>query len=843
MSASTPTPAARKAAAANNDTARMNGGVPVESSSKPMPNGNSKDTKPDWSGPAPVTGTSTGAPFGGSGDVSPTARLNMRLSGHASRFEPTKPSPINFLNRGSTEDDDGQPTIVDGSNTKPMGEKGRGKLTASLPPAPIGTHNGTPSPSIAPVTFTTDTGPQVEWKGGHYIRIQAIAKDTYAECSNVLFNEMHWKNKVTGQKSSGASNSKHLTVYMRFDHVNDAEQAENDVSMVNQAWVVKHVTQTEYAAAQGTGSRNDTSFFDGQLLFVAVFNGNLNEIKTGHVIKTVKNLAAHFGEVLAFNEGIQTTSTEWHFRVEYARISDARKALHEMNRSSTYCFEDWSVTARKLPEPHAVAVAPLDAGFAALTLTPSKHADGTTTSPTGRTAWALDANGKPVAKPAAITVPKVSNPGEPVSAGAVVQLRDYRMESSPLPNSSRYFGSIDANVNRNGSWSGGEIARSRRNGGIGEDNEPQMVNLDRIRDGVDVRTTIMLRNVPNGWNFGDLKKCLDITSAGKYDFSYLRIDFQFNTNVGYAFVNFIDPEDIVDFVNQNVNKEWCPGYHPRKIAQVSYATVQGIDCLIEKFRNSAIMAEFSDYRPKLWHVPADVAAGECTPDAVGQERAFPGPNNFSKQQRSLDNAGTLGLYQPRNRNGNANGERNRRSNYDRGTTHQLQEDAAYQHGPMSPYNDNYAFNAPRAPIGAPPQFIAPPMMPYGYSPMPAGYYNGYPVQYGQNEGFDPVAYGGYPGHGGYPGGYGPMAHYNPAARLRTISRGRLGGRPTNVTIAEHGYSDVDRNARLAANGYVPRSISAAGESGEYFERQAHGSAEGHVSSSNADASRLGTEHS
>ena len=51
--------------------------------------------------------------------------------------------------------------------------------------------------------------------------------------------------------------------------------------------------------------------------------------------------------------------------------------------------------------------------------------------------------------------------------------------------------------------------------------------------------------------------------------------------------------DIIDFVNAFVNKEWQPGYHPRKIAQVSYATVQGIG-LIEKFRNSAIMKEFRE---------------------------------------------------------------------------------------------------------------------------------------------------------------------------------------------------------------------------------------------------------
>ncbi|KAF7192088.1 Meiosis protein mei2 [Pseudocercospora fuligena] len=80
----------------------------------------------------------------------------------------------------------------------------------------------------------------------------------------------------------------------------------------------------------------------------------------------------------------------------------------------------------------------------------------------------------------------------------------------------------------------------------------------------------------------------------------MRIDFQFNTDVGYAFVNFIDPMDIIDFVNAFVNKEWQPGYRPRKIAQVAYATVQGIG-LVEKFRNSAMMQEFSDYRPKLWY--------------------------------------------------------------------------------------------------------------------------------------------------------------------------------------------------------------------------------------------------
>jgi hypothetical protein len=35
----------------------------------------------------------------------------------------------------------------------------------------------------------------------------------------------------------------------------------------------------------------------------------------------------------------------------------------------------------------------------------------------------------------------------------------------------------------------------------------------------------MLRNIPNKVNQQDLKKLLDETSFGRYDFMYLRIDF------------------------------------------------------------------------------------------------------------------------------------------------------------------------------------------------------------------------------------------------------------------------------------------------------------------------------
>lgn len=67
------------------------------------------------------------------------------------------------------------------------------------------------------------------------------------------------------------------------------------------------------------------------------------------------------------------------------------------------------------------------------------------------------------------------------------------------------------------------------------------VDVSRIRDGIDVRTTvnlptetardetdrvqIMLRNIPNKVDQAMLKRIVDESSWGKYDFMYLRIDF------------------------------------------------------------------------------------------------------------------------------------------------------------------------------------------------------------------------------------------------------------------------------------------------------------------------------
>lgn len=199
--------------------------------------------------------------------------------------------------------------------------------------------------------------------------------------------------------------------------------------------------------------------------------------------------------------------------------------------------------------------------------------------------------------------------------------------------------------------------------------EPQSINVDTILKGYDVRTTVMLRNIPNWWHWTQLKERLDGVIPNQYDFSYLRIDFQRDMNVSYGFINFIDANLIPPFIKAMHNTEWQKGHRPKRVFECSYATIQGVDCLIEKFRNSAVMDETPIHRPKLWYTALD----NVHPAFIGYERPFPGPNNMSKAQRSHDNAGAVGLFPPRSGH---RSDRSHRSQWDRGTGHQQQEDAA-----------------------------------------------------------------------------------------------------------------------------------------------------------------------
>ncbi|KAK3997267.1 RNA recognition motif 2-domain-containing protein [Cladorrhinum sp. PSN332] len=205
------------------------------------------------------------------------------------------------------------------------------------------------------------------------------------------------------------------------------------------------------------------------------------------------------------------------------------------------------------------------------------------------------------------------------------------------------------------------------------------VDVRRIQEGTDVRTTIMLRNIPNKVDQAMLKRIIDQSSQGKYDFLYLRIDFANNCNVGYAFINFVDPLDIIDFYNARANQKWnC--FKSDKTAEISYATIQGKDCLVQKFRNSSVMLEDPNWRPKLFYTIRGP-----NPELAGQEEPFPPPDNASKMKRSCENAEHVGLFTPNAGQHFRDEQRRRRSQFDRGTRLAALEEYGHDYE-----NDGYA---------------------------------------------------------------------------------------------------------------------------------------------------------
>jgi len=203
---------------------------------------------------------------------------------------------------------------------------------------------------------------------------------------------------------------------------------------------------------------------------------------------------------------------------------------------------------------------------------------------------------------------------------------------------------------------------------------PQDVIDSRIEDGSDCRTTLMIRNFPPEFSGQNLIDLLNSICPGKYDFAYNRIDFRQNQSVGYGFVNFISATWLLVFVKAVRGKILQHNVYRKhmKPCAVSYANVQGTECVIAKFRNSSILEEAEGCRPKLFWSDESAPA----PYMVGEQRPWPHVDNDSKKARSMENAQTLGLYTPRRANGGRGGRGGRFSRFDRGTTAQ-QNDETY----------------------------------------------------------------------------------------------------------------------------------------------------------------------
>ena len=100
------------------------------------------------------------------------------------------------------------------------------------------------------------------------------------------------------------------------------------------------------------------------------------------------------------------------------------------------------------------------------------------------------------------------------------------------------------------------------------------INLEQILKGYEKRTTIMIRHIPNKYSSDDLLNEIDFACKGKYDFFYLPLDPENNCNLGYSFINFIDPLHIIHFYLLFKSHKW-KYYKSHKECDLTYAKFQG----------------------------------------------------------------------------------------------------------------------------------------------------------------------------------------------------------------------------------------------------------------------------
>lgn len=124
----------------------------------------------------------------------------------------------------------------------------------------------------------------------------------------------------------------------------------------------------------------------------------------------------------------------------------------------------------------------------------------------------------------------------------------------------------------------------------GDSKRQFQLDLSKIMSGEDLRTTLMIKNIPNKYTRKMLLDAIDETNRGTYDFLYLPIDFKNKCNVGYAFINMVSPTFIVALYEAFDGKKWDK-FNSEKVASLAYARIQGKTALMAHFQNSSLMNE------------------------------------------------------------------------------------------------------------------------------------------------------------------------------------------------------------------------------------------------------------
>ena len=146
---------------------------------------------------------------------------------------------------------------------------------------------------------------------------------------------------------------------------------------------------------------------------------------------------------------------------------------------------------------------------------------------------------------------------------------------------------------------GGGQGRSQGGAPDPADTADYVLSPDRLGSGSEKRTTVMIRNIPNKYSQSMLLEEINAKFDGMYDFFYLPIDFKNKCNVGYAFINFLEPSTVIQFVDEFNGQRWR-NFNSEKVCSISYARIQGKAAMIARFQNSSLLEKDDSFKPLLF---------------------------------------------------------------------------------------------------------------------------------------------------------------------------------------------------------------------------------------------------
>jgi len=112
----------------------------------------------------------------------------------------------------------------------------------------------------------------------------------------------------------------------------------------------------------------------------------------------------------------------------------------------------------------------------------------------------------------------------------------------------------------------------------------------------------MIRNIPNKYDLDLILTEINDNFRGKFDFFYLPLDFANNCNLGYAFLNFIEPLHILLFHELYEGKRWKK-FKSTKECHLTFAKFQGKHELCLHLEKSCVMNHIdTDKKPVIFNI-------------------------------------------------------------------------------------------------------------------------------------------------------------------------------------------------------------------------------------------------